>query len=82
MARPLRIQHAGAYYHVTCRGNERRKSFRDDRDRESFLERVALSLRIYEVSLLCCVLMENHLHLLLMTPKGTLGEFMRHFNIS
>jgi hypothetical protein len=24
MVRPLRINHPGAYYHVTCRGNERR----------------------------------------------------------
>lgn len=82
MARPLRIQYPGAYYHVTCRGNERRKIFRGDRDRKSFLERLALSLEIYEVSLLCYVLMDNHFHLLLMTPKGNLGEFMRHFNIS
>jgi putative transposase len=82
MARPLRIQYPGAHYHVTCWGNERRKIFRDDRDRESFLERLALSLAIYEVSLLCYVLMDNHFHLLLMTPKGNLGEFMRHFNIS
>jgi len=82
MARPLRIQYPGAYYHVTCRGNERRKIFRDEQDRKSFLERLALSLEIYEVSLLCYVLMDNHFHLLLMTPKGNLGEFMRHINVS
>jgi len=82
MARPLRIQYPGAYYHVTCRGNERRKIFRGEQDRKSFLERLALSLAIYEVSLLCYVLMDNHFHLLVMTPKGNLGEFMRHFNIS
>jgi hypothetical protein len=38
MARPLRIEYPGAWYHVTCRGNERRAIFRDDRDRERFLE--------------------------------------------
>jgi len=31
MARPLRIEVAGACYHVTARGNERRAIFRDDR---------------------------------------------------
>ncbi len=82
MARPLRIQYPGAYYHVTCRGNEGRKIVRDDRDRKIFLERLALSLEIYEVSLLAYVLMENHFHLLVMTPKGNLAEFMRHFNVS
>jgi REP element-mobilizing transposase RayT len=34
MARPLRIEYPGAWYHVTCRGNERRAIFRDDRGRE------------------------------------------------
>jgi hypothetical protein len=33
MARPLRIEYPGAYYHVTSRGNERKAIFRDDRDR-------------------------------------------------
>jgi len=82
MARPLRIQYPDAYYHVTCRGNERRKIFRGEQDRKSFLERLALSLEIYEVSLFCYVLMDNHFHLLVMTPKGNLSEFMRHFNVS
>jgi REP element-mobilizing transposase RayT len=34
MARPLRIEVAGGWYHVTARGNERRHIFRDDRDRQ------------------------------------------------
>ena len=38
MARPLRIEYPGAYYHVTSRGNEQRAIFRDDKDREKFLE--------------------------------------------
>jgi len=37
MARPLRIEYAGAHYHVTSRGNERKAIFRDDTDREKFL---------------------------------------------
>ena len=37
MARPLRIEFAGAVYHVTSRGNARRKIFLDDEDREGFL---------------------------------------------
>ena len=41
MARPLRIEFAGALYHVTARGNERTPIYRDDRDRTRFLERLA-----------------------------------------
>jgi len=32
MARPLRIQYPGAYYHLTCRGNDRKRIFGDDKD--------------------------------------------------
>ena len=37
MARPLRIEHPGAFYHVTSRGNERKAVFKSRRDREQFL---------------------------------------------
>jgi len=38
MARPLRVEYAGAVYHVTSRGNARAKIFLDDVDRSRFLE--------------------------------------------
>ena len=82
MARPLRIDYADAYYHVTCRGNERREIFRDDEDRRAFLDRVQRSLEIYAVRVHCYVLMDNHFHLVVQTPKANLSEFMRHLNVS
>jgi putative transposase len=82
MARQLRIQYPGAIYHVTCRGNERKEIYKDDRDREAFLEILARALQIYTLKLLSYVLMNNHFHLLVETPLGNLGEFMRQFNVS
>ena len=82
MARPLRIQYPGAYYHVTCRGNERKEIFLDTQDHKVFLKKLSLSLEIYSVSLLTYVCMTNHFHMLITTPAGNLSEFMRHFNIS
>lgn len=82
MARPLRIQYPGAYYHVTCRGNERRNIFLDQRDHRMFLDKLSVSLDIYNVEILAFVLMPNHFHFLVTTPEGNLSEFMRHFNIS
>lgn len=82
MARPLRIQFSHAYYHVTCRGNDRRSIYLDDSDRELFLEKLRVSLGIYQVILHAYVLMGNHFHLIVQTPKANLSEFMRHFNIS
>jgi len=82
MARPLRIEFPGAYYHVTCRGNERRRIFLDRVDYVMFLDKLALSLDIYHVLLHAYICMRNHFHMLLSTPEGNLSEFMRHFNIS
>lgn len=82
MARPLRIQYPGAVYHVTCRGNERKDIFNDDRDRKTFLEILFRSIKIYNIRLDSYILMKTHFHLLIETPLGNLGEFMRHFNIT
>ena len=41
MARPLRIEKPGGWYHVTARGNERKPIYRDHRDREHFLKIMA-----------------------------------------
>ena len=40
MARPVRVEFADAVYHVTARGNERKAIYRDDADRQRFLETV------------------------------------------
>ncbi len=37
MARPLRIEFAGAVYHVTARGNARADIYYNDDDRDTFL---------------------------------------------
>ena len=37
MARPLRIEYAGALYHVTSRGDRQEAIFGDDQDRKAFL---------------------------------------------
>jgi len=82
MTRPLRIQFPGAFYHVTNRGNAKRDIFKDDEDRNRFLKILSQSIQTYSVHLHCFVLMKNHFHLLVETPLGNLGEFMRQFNIS
>lgn len=38
MARPVRLEFAGALYHVTARGDRREAIFEDDVDREQFLD--------------------------------------------
>jgi putative transposase len=81
MARSLRIQYPGAFYHIACRGNERKKIFLDDDDRYRFLVNLEESLQVYQVKLYSYILMHNHFHLLLQTARANLSEFMRRFNI-
>ena len=38
MARSIRIEYPGAYYHVLARGNRREAIFQDDVDRRYFLK--------------------------------------------
>ena len=76
MARPLRVEYQGAIYHVTIRGNDRRNIFRDDRDRQRFLDRLAGCVEAHEIRLYMFCLMTNHVHLMFETPAGNLSEFM------
>ena len=81
MARQLRIQYPGAVYHITCRGNARQDIYRDNRDRKEFLEILKDSQTIYGIKIYSYVLMSNHYHLLLETPKGNISDYMRHLNM-
>ncbi|MGC2062405.1 MAG: transposase [Thermodesulfovibrionales bacterium] len=80
MARPLRIEYAGAFYHITARGNERKEIFRDDKDRERFLGYLETAVGRYKAVIYVYCLMGNHYHLLLSTPMGNLSQIMRHIN--
>jgi putative transposase len=80
MSRPLRLEFAGAVFHVTSRGNERREIFRDDEDRQAFLEVLGRVVSMFGFRLYGWVLMGNHYHLLLETPEPTLVRGMRQLN--
>lgn len=80
MPRPKRIHYEGAIYHVTSRGNERRKIVMDDSDREMFLRVLAETLGHHKVVCHAWVLMDNHYHLLLETPATNLSFAMKHLN--
>jgi len=80
MARPLRINYEGAVYHVTSRGNERKNIVIDDDDRRRFVKVLLDVVDQFGVVLYAWVLMDNHYHLLLETPKANLSLAIRHLN--
>jgi putative transposase len=82
MERPLRINYQVAFYHVTYRKNERQNIFADNRNRSMFLDKLKTSVGIYDAFMHAYVLIRNHFHLIVETPKRILSEFMRYFNIS
>ncbi|OGR23969.1 MAG: hypothetical protein A2X83_01780 [Desulfuromonadales bacterium GWD2_54_10] len=80
MARPLRIEYPGAFYHVTSRGNEQKDVFKSQKDREKFLSYLESATERYSAIIHAYCLMSNHYHLLLETPAGNLSQIMRHVN--
>ena len=74
MARPVRIEYSGAWYHVTCRGNEKTAIFGDDTDRITLLEILATSLELFHAELHAYVLMDNHFHIVLTTHEANLSK--------
>jgi REP element-mobilizing transposase RayT len=80
MARPLRIEFAGALYHLTSRGNERRNIFRSDRDRKAFLVFLGIAAKRFGWSVTAWVLMTNHYHLVVQTPEPNLSRGMHWLN--
>ena len=79
MARKLRIQYAGAVYHVLNRGDRREAVFHDDHDRRRFVETLAEACTKtgWQVHAYC--LMPNHFHLVLETPQPNLVAGMKWF---
>ena len=77
MPRPPRIDFPDALYHVTSRGNGRAVIFWSDDDRQRFLAQLAHHLQLTAVVLHAYVLMDNHFHLLVRTPRANLSRFMQ-----
>ena len=80
MARPLRIEFAGALYHVTSRGDRQENIYESDTDRNNFLRILEEVCKQYNWSVHSYCLMSNHYHLLVETPDGNLSKGMRQLN--
>ena len=77
MARPLRVEYAGALHHVMNRGNRRERVFRKAADYELLLTRLARFSAEFGVDILSYCLMPNHFHLFLRTREANLSRFMQ-----
>ncbi|HEY5705731.1 MAG TPA: transposase, partial [Terrimicrobiaceae bacterium] len=66
-------------YHVMCRGDHREAIFRDDQDRESFMEALGEMCARCGTVIHSYVLIGNHYHLLIETPRANLVDGMKWF---
>ena len=82
MARPLRIEYPGAFYHVINRGHRQEAIVLDDRDRQRFLHDLERMVGQFRVLVHSYCLMTNHYHLILETPDGNLSRAVQWLNVS
>ena len=80
MARPLRIEFAGALYHITSRGDRREDIYFDDEDRENWLNTLAQVCDRFNWVVHAYCQMSNHYHLVVETVDGNLSRGMRQLN--
>jgi hypothetical protein len=58
--RRARVEYPGTLYHVITRGNQRQSIFRDDRDRDKYLEILSRLKNQFSFRIMAYVLMLNH----------------------
>ncbi|MCD6571407.1 MAG: transposase, partial [Deltaproteobacteria bacterium] len=80
MSRPLRIEYAGALYHITARGNDGNPIYKQEGDYQKFLEILSELSQRYHAIIHGYVLMGNHYHLLIETPDGNITRVMHFLN--
>jgi putative transposase len=80
MARPLRLEIAGAVYHVTSRGDRREDIFLDDDDRQEWMTVLSLVCDRFNWVVHAYCQMTNHYHLLIETVEANLSAGMRQLN--
>ncbi len=82
MPRKPREKNTEAIYHIICRSISETMLFRDDEDKDYYLELLKLNSSKYNCSVYGYCLMSNHLHIHL-DPKGyDISSFMHSINTS
>ena len=74
MARPLRIEFPGAFYHVTSRGDRQEAIYEDNEDRRAYLGILGNVVERFNWLCYTYCLMENHYHLVIETSEGNLSK--------
>lgn len=82
MSRPLRIDRAGAWYHIMNRGANRQRIFQDDADRRHWLALLADMVERFRMRVHAYVLMDNHYHLIVEALEANLSLAIQWLQVS
>jgi len=77
MPRLARLDAPGVLHHVIIRGIERRKIFKDNKDKDNFLDRLEILLPETKTICYAWALLSNHAHFLFRTGDTPLSTLMR-----
>ncbi len=77
MPRLARLETPGVLHHVIIRGIERRKIFKDNKDKDNFLDRLGTLLPETRITCYAWALLSNHAHFLFRTGDTPLSTLMR-----
>lgn len=81
MSRKPRICFEKAFYHVTSRGDNKEKIFRNDWNRKVMFNLLKKAKEDFRFKLRTFVLMRNHFHFVIETSEsGTISEIMHYIN--
>ena len=80
MARPLRLEPAGALYHATSRGDGREDIFLSNEDRVVWLDTLAEVCKRFNWVCHAYCQMTNHYHVVIETPDVNPAKGMRQLN--
>jgi REP element-mobilizing transposase RayT len=79
MARKLRVKYPDAIIHVMNRGDRREPIFKDEVDRQRFVEILTKACAKAGWQIHAYILMPNHFHLVVETPQPNLVAGMKWF---
>ena len=77
MSHKSRIDTPGALHNIIARGIDRKNIFKDDKDRDNFLERLGGIIEETKTHCFAWALIPNHFHLLMKTGATPISKVMR-----
>jgi putative transposase len=82
MARTIRLDSPGTYYHVLARGNGTQTVFHKRSDYEMFLDLLHKAVKRFSIEIHGYVVMSNHYHLLIKTRQANLSRAVQWLGVS